>query len=60
MKNKNEPSQIKVSLSPAERQTLSRLIERTEKTAGLMKGTVTTSGYVKSVLLSHIEHESKR
>ncbi len=48
-------AQIKIRLSPGERQALNRLIERAEKAVALSKGTISTSSYVKSVLLNHIK-----
>lgn len=54
-----ESAQIKVRLSPSEREVLSRMIERAEKTAGLSKGTITAAGFVKSVLLNYFENSKK-
>jgi len=48
-------AQIKVRLSPSEREALGRLIDRAEKAGALAKGTITASGYARSVLLNHIK-----
>jgi len=47
-------AQINVRLSDDERALLKAAIERAEKAASLVPGTLTPSAYVRSVLLAHL------